>query len=77
MTKKPDIRRDMNEMHTSLALFLDAYNGNLPSGFPSATKELLVKFRDSHPMLFDGPDSWSIDKHRKKVMDWLSSHNDA
>ena len=75
MTRKPDIQRELNEMHTSLMLFLDVYNKDLPLGFPPANKELLQKFKDSHPLLFDGvADSWSVDKHRKRVMDWLSSH---
>lgn len=51
--------------------FLESYNKNMPSVFPRVTAELMKKFRLEHPALFTHGDLWSLDQHRKKVMDWL------
>jgi hypothetical protein len=61
----------VSEMRISLADFLTSYNKNLPTGFPKATTILLKKFKETHPLFFKHGDLWSLDEHRKKIIDWL------
>lgn len=56
--------------------FLESYNKNMPAGWPRATAALLQKFRDEHEALFTHGDQWSLDQHRKKLMDWLPRNSD-
>lgn len=66
---------DINFAKTSLLDFITYYNQNIPKSFPRASQEMLEKFRRTHAGLFDGgSDEWIIEKHRKRVMDWLSSN---
>jgi len=55
---------------------MEAYNKCIPAGFPRASVKALKQFQAVHSILFKNGDEWSIDKHRKKLMDWLPSHND-
>ena len=55
----------------SVTEFLESYNKNMPVGWPRATTALLQKFRDEHAPLFTHGEQWSLDQHRKKLMDWL------
>lgn len=72
-----DMKRDgdrikESEMRISITDFLASFNKNMPKGFPLVTPALLKKFQDAHPMLFkDGNVTWSLDQHRKKLIDWL------
>lgn len=68
---------EISQKQVSLAEFLASYNQNIPTGFPHASVAILNKFRGTHPMLFKGGNTWSIDQHRKRVMDWLSSYRDV
>jgi len=61
---------EIGEKRCSLSEFLVVYNANLPESFPRASTELLKKFRLTYPALFEGRNSWSLGKHRKKFMDW-------
>lgn len=61
----------VNEMRITSAAFLVSYNENMPESFPRASLALLRKFKDEHPMLFKRDNLWSLDQHRKKLMDWL------
>ncbi len=61
----------VNENLTTIAAFLESFNKTAPSGFPRATLASLKQFQALHPGLFKNKEEWSIDKHRKKVMDWL------
>lgn len=54
----------------SMEDFLDLYNKNMPASFCRATKDLLVRFKEEHPVLFKN-DRWSLDLHRKRLIDWL------
>ena len=72
--KRIDRQRELNEAHTSMVVFAEAYNHALPAGFPKASTEALMRFRTTYPLLFKTEDSWSIDKHRKRFMDWHSTH---
>lgn len=62
---------NISQEQVSLSEFLESYNKNMPPAFPRATPALLKKFKDDHAMLFKHGDSWSLDQHRKKMMDWL------
>jgi hypothetical protein len=68
--KLPDLDRLRCEKQCSLADFLTLYNEDLPAAFPRASKALLAEFKETHATFFK-TDDWSLDVHRKKVMDWL------
>lgn len=68
--KLPDLDRIRSEKQCTLADFLKAYNHELPLAFPRASKALLEEFKETHASFFKTED-WSLDVHRKKVMDWL------
>ncbi len=68
--KLPDVDRIRSETQCTLADFLKAYNKDLPESFPRASKALLEEFKTTHSSFFKTED-WSLDVHRKKVMDWL------
>jgi hypothetical protein len=75
-TKKNDI--DETRIKHSTIDFVEYYNENIPSKsklFPPATMEALRRFRATHPALFANSRKWTVDRHRKKVMDWLISYN--
>lgn len=67
---------ELNQLSTSLQIFLESYNQKIPTGYPRASVASLKKFQVAFPMLFKKSDEWSIGKHRKKLMDWLSSNRD-
>ena len=67
---------DINQKQVPMVSFLEAYNQNIPSSFPRASVEILKKFQSTHASLFKHGDKWSIDLHRKKIIDWLSVYRD-
>lgn len=69
--KNPEL--EQNIAYTSMAVFMEAYNQKIPVKFPKATEQGLREFQRSFPMLFKHGNQWSISKHRKRLMDWLSS----
>ena len=71
--KRDTKQQEINEALVSLASFGEAYNGMLPVGFPRATDKILREFQLAYASLFRNGDSWSIDKHRKRFMDWHST----
>ena len=73
--KQDKERQELNEAPVILAVFLEAYNKSIPAGFSRATVATLKKFQDAHPTLFKGKNAWSIDRHRKRLIDWLSSNS--
>jgi len=66
----------LNEIPLSLPQFLESFNQNMPANFPQASAEILLKFKKEHEILFRKGDTWSLDQHRKKVMDWLPRNID-
>lgn len=68
--RTPDLDKARSEKSRSLPAFLELYNEQLPAAFPRATAALLREFRRVHAELFKSG-TWSLDQHRKKVMDWL------
>jgi hypothetical protein len=71
--KLPDLDRARSEKSLSFGEFLKAYNEKLPAEFPPASTQLLKEFKKHHAGLFKDDNAWSLDQHRKKVMDWLTS----
>ena len=67
----------ISEMRISLADFLKSYNKNIPHGFPKASTALLKKYKDTHPLFFKHDNLWSLDEHRKKIIDWLPPQNNG
>lgn len=72
--KTPDLDRERSERQVTSAVFLKSYNENLPTGFPQASTKYMKDFRKAYPGLFKQENIWSLDQHRKKLMDWLPSH---
>ena len=66
---------EQNQAITSLVVFIENYNKSIPQDFPRATSKALKQFQTAHPTLFKRPDDWSIEKHRKRLMDWLFSQD--
>ena len=67
-------RIELLEAPVASDVFLEYYNKNIPAGFPRVSIGILKKFQDAHPALFRDKDSWSVTKHRKRLIDWLSSN---
>ena len=74
MAKRRDLVLEGNQEMTTLGAFLESYNKSAPLGYPRVTPENLKDFQRLHPMLFKDKNEWSIEKHRKRLMDWLPSH---
>lgn len=77
MARHKNLELEVNQTATTLAVFLESYNQNIPASFPRASIKSLKQFQISHPLLFKRGDEWSLDRHRKRLMDWLSSHRDS
>ncbi len=74
-TKPVDIDKERSEEKLSLQDFLIFYNKNIPAEFPRASEQHLMDFKKNHQSLFkEKEDVWTLGNHRKKFMDWLSSH---
>ena len=75
MTGKRNHDLEINQVGTTMSVFMETYNKSIPPGFPTVSVTILKKFQTLHPILFKNGDEWSIDKHRKKLIDWLPSSN--
>jgi hypothetical protein len=60
-----------NKVQLSISDFMVSFNKNMPEGFPRVSLALLKKFQAAHEMLFKNGDLWSLERHRKKLIDWL------
>lgn len=65
---------DENLVANSPKEFVEYYNENVPDSFPSVDLKTLKEFQSHYPALFEDKNEWIIDKHRKKLMDWLASY---
>ena len=65
---------EANQKTTSLADFMESYNKSAPKNFPRASVETLKQFQETNLSLIKNKNTWSIDKHRKRFMDWVSPH---
>lgn len=75
--KRNKAELEISQAQIPLADFLESYNQNIPDAFPRASIANLEKFQGTHPTLFKNGDMWSIDQHRKRVIDWLCSNREA
>jgi len=73
----PPKKINPSEIQTSMPSFLKSYNETIPKNFPQASVALLEKYKDEHSAYFKHGDSWSLDMHRKKVMDWLPGNSET
>ncbi len=62
---------DLSIVELTAAEFLQSYNSNIPEAFPHVSLALLKKFKSAHESLFKRGDFWSLDAHRKKMIEWL------
>lgn len=74
LMKRIDLDRERSEKKLTLKEFLASYNQDLPPGYPRASAAYLADFIGTHPELFKEKNVWSLDKHRKRVMDWLPGY---
>ena len=70
------MKRDPNiiptyEVSMTAAEFMESYNQNMPAHFPHVTTAILEKFKLAHPSLFKAKGAWSLDQHRKRMIEWL------
>jgi hypothetical protein len=77
MRGKNHAQQEFNERITPVSVFLEYYNKNIPESYPHATPKALEQFQITYPTLFQNNEEWSIDKHRKRLMDWLPSYKEA
>lgn len=71
----PDLERERAEAIRTIDDFIACYNANLPDSFPKATLERLEKFQEKFPDLFRNKrEEWILDRHRKKLIDWLPQY---
>ena len=68
--KAPDLDKERSEESHTLIEFHKLYNEGLPLAFPQVSVAQLEEFRKTHASFFRA-NVWSLDLHRKKVMDWL------
>ena len=71
---KKDLGPDLNLIEKTLSGFVHYYNENIPDTFPRASVKALQMFKAGHAELFKDSTEWTIDKHRKKLMDWLTAN---
>ncbi|MEK7643085.1 MAG: hypothetical protein AAB372_01390 [Patescibacteria group bacterium] len=69
---------ELSQVKTSFIAFLESYNKSIPTSFPQASERVLQEFKKAHPSLFKSgnDEQWSIEVHRKRLMDWLSSNRE-
>ncbi|MDP3947754.1 MAG: hypothetical protein Q8Q41_03635 [bacterium] len=60
-----------NEMPLTNVEFLKSYNKNMPEGYPHVSLAILEKFKEEHLSLFKANGAWSLDQHRKRMIEWL------
>jgi len=66
----------LHETQISLKEFLLSYNQNIPATFPKVSEEQLRRFKREHANFFKNGEFWSLDQHRKKIIDWLPQDKD-
>lgn len=72
--KSKRVEYELSQTQTTIVAFLASYNEGIPAGFPRASVAALQQFRTAHPALFKHGNQWSVALHRKRFMDWFSSH---
>jgi hypothetical protein len=60
-----------HEMPLTDAEFLASFNKNMPAGYPHVSLAILKRFKDAHLSMFKPDGLWSLDHHRKRMIEWL------
>lgn len=60
-----------DERPLTSAEFMESFNANMPEGYPHVTLAILEKFKAAHPNLFKTGNHWTLDLHRKRMIEWL------
>ena len=69
LTKEKD--SNLHEVLMPLDEFLKSFNQNMPANFPQVSETQLLEFKKDHESFFKNGKFWSLEQHRKKVIDWL------
>lgn len=77
MQTKKNVQDEANFIPKPLSAFVQYYNQNIPASFPRASAKILQKFKETHEELFKEGSEWTVDKHRKKLMDWITSNREV
>ena len=72
--KKLSERIVPNETPLTAAQFMESFNANMPAGYPHVTLKIMEHFKLAHQNLFKKPDVWTLDLHRKRMIEWLPQH---
>lgn len=73
--KKGPVATPSYELPMTIEEFQKSYNENMPMEHPQVSIEQLEKFKAQHPNMFKGDNSWSLDQHRKRMIEWLPQNN--
>ncbi len=60
-----------SELPMTEAEFMTSYNQNMPEGYPLVSMAILERFKQAHTSLFKSGNTWSLDQHRKRMIEWL------
>ncbi len=60
-----------HEVPLTDAQFLESFNKNMPQGYPHVSLAILKRFKDAHLSMFKADGLWSLDHHRKRMIEWL------
>jgi len=77
MKRRKNIEQEISQIIVTTSAFVASYNRDIPKGYPEASVENLEQFYKAHPLLFKNGRKWSMDRHRKRVMDWLASYHEV
>ncbi|MSR87970.1 MAG: hypothetical protein EXS69_02290 [Candidatus Zambryskibacteria bacterium] len=61
----------LNELPLTIHEFLKSYNDNMPRNHPQVSLTQLQKFKEQHTSMFKSDGAWSLDQHRKRLIEWL------
>jgi hypothetical protein len=74
--KKTPKAAGLNEIPLTEDEFLESFNKNMPESYPRASLSILKRFKEAHASLFKTGGTWSLDQHRKRLIDWLPQNKD-
>jgi hypothetical protein len=69
--KKSPRPTPISELPMTEAEFLTSYNQNMPESYPHVSLSIMQRFKEAHTNLFKGKGFWSLDQHRKRMIEWL------
>ena len=60
-----------HERPLTIYQFQKSYNENMPMEHPQVSISQLQKFKAEHQSMFKEDGFWSLDQHRKRLIEWL------